>query len=131
MTAAHLDIAAYKRVPFKEDIAIAGPDWSEALFAMQIRQHWGDAGAALLTPSLSIAYDPDYVYYDERKRTEVVVPATIVTLSIPEASIEALPLAASEQKPLELVYDLHVTPSGGTKFVLLQGAFNIYPGATI
>lgn len=131
MTAAHLDIAAYKRVPFKEDIAIAGPDWSGATFAMQIRQHWGDTGTALLTPSLVATYVPDYVYYDERKRTDIIGPATVLTMSISEAAIEALPLAASEQKPLELVYDVHVTPPGETKAVLLKGAFVIFPGATL
>lgn len=132
MGAAQLDIAAFKRVPFADNVVIVGPDLSAAAFAMQIRQHWGDSGTALLTPTLSATYDPAYVYYDPRRKITVgPVPATIVTIAIAEADIEALPLAAEEEKPLDLVYDLHVTPVGGVKLVLIAGAFIIYPGSTI
>lgn len=132
MGAAQLDIAAYKRVPFNDNVAIIGPDLSGAAYAMQIRQHWGDTGTALLTPSLTPTYDPAYVYYDpRRKQTIGPVPATIVAIAIPEADIEGLPFAADEEKPLELVYDMHITPSGETKRVALAGAFTIYPGSTI
>lgn len=132
MGAAQLDIAAFKRVPFNDNVAIIGPDLSAAAFAMQIRQHWGDSGSALLTPALSAVYDPVYVYFDPRRKITVgPLPATIVTIAIPEADIEALPLAADEAKPLELVYDMHITPAGGTKIVAMAGQFIVYPGSTI
>lgn len=132
MTAAQLDIAAYKRVPLADDVVFVGPDYSGAAFAMQIRQHWGDTGAALLTPALTPTFDPAYTYYDPRRRQTIgPVPATIVAIAIPEASIEALPFAADEEKPLELVYDIHITPSGETKRVAVAGQFIIYPGSTI
>ena len=132
MSAAQLDIAAYKRVPFADDVAIVGPDLSGAAFAMQIRQHWGDTGAALLTPTLTPTFDPAYIYYDPRRKLTVgPVPATIVAIAIAEATIEALPFAADEEKPLELVYDMHITPTGEPKRVAVAGKFTIYPGATI
>lgn len=132
MGAAQLDIAAFKRVPFADDLVFVGPDYSAAAFAMQIRQHWGDTGTALVTPSLSATYDPAYVYYDPRRKITVgPVPATIVAIDIAEATIEALPFAAEEEKPLELVYDMHITPTGEPKRVAVAGKFTIYPGATI
>lgn len=132
MSAAQLDIAAYKRVPFDDTLVFVGPDYSAATFAMEIRQHWGDTGAALLTPALSATYDPAYIYFDPRRKITVgPVPATIVAISIAEATIEALPFAADEEKPLELVYDMHITPTGEPKRVAVAGKFTIYPGATI
>ena len=132
MSAAQLDIAAYKRVPFDDNLVFVGPDYSAAAFAMQVRQHWGDTGTALLTPTLTATYDPVYVYYDPRRKLTVgPVPATIVAIAIPEATIEALPFAAEEEKPLELVYDMHITPTGEPKRVAVAGKFTIYPGATI
>lgn len=132
MGAAQLDIAAFKRVPFADDLVFVGPDYSAAAFAMQIRQHWGDTGTALITPSLSATYDPAYIYYDPRRKITVgPVPATIVAIDVPEATIEALPFAAEEEKPLELVYDMHITPTGEPKRVAVSGKFTVYPGATI
>lgn len=132
MSAAPLDIAAFKRVPFADDVAIVGPDYSAAAFAMQVRQHWGDTGTALLTPTVTATFDPAYVYYDPRRKTTVgPVPATIVSIALAEAALEALPFAADEEKPLELVYDLHITPTGEPKRVVLVGKFYVYPGATI
>lgn len=132
MTAAQLDIAAFKRVPFSDDIAIVGPDYSGAAFAMQVRQHWGDTGTALLTPSVSATFNPAYIYYDPGRRASVgPVPATIVSIDVAEAALEALPFAADEEKPLELVYDLHITPSGEAKRVVLAGKFYVSPGSTI
>lgn len=132
MSAAQLDIAAYKRVPFDDTLVFVGPDYSAATFAMEIRQHWGDTGTALLTPTLSATYDPAYIYYDPRRKLTVgPVPATVVAIAIAEATIEALPFAAEEEKPLELVYDMHITPTGEPKRVAVAGKFTIYPGATI
>ena len=132
MGAAQLDIAAFKRVPFADDLVFVGPDYSAAAFAMQIRQHWGDTGTALITPTLSATYDPAYIYYDPRRKITVgPVPATIVAIDVAEATIEALPFAAEEEKPLELVYDMHITPTGEPKRVAVAGKFTVYPGATI
>lgn len=132
MSAAQLDISAFKRVPFDDTVVVVGVNLTGATFAMQIRQHWGDSGPALLTPTVGGTYYPAYGYYDpRRKQTVGPVPATIIAISIPEAGLEVLPLAADDEKPLELVYDLHITPSGGTKIVLMAGRFIIYPGSTI
>lgn len=131
MSAAKLDIMAYKRVPWTGTFIFIGPDYSDAAFLMQIRQHRGDISTPLLQATVSATFDPDYQYYDPRKRQNITAPATIVTAEITEAALEALPLAAEEEKPLELRHDLHITPTGLPKHVALWGDFTIDPGVTI
>ena len=106
-------------------------DYTGATLAMHIRQNWDATGTALLalanasagSQGLSIAT----VTVDGRTHTDI-------TIQIDETTLEGLmPPTTSGAAPgsdVALVYDLHVTPSGGTKFVLVRGAFTIIAGAT-
>ena len=133
--AANLNIAAFKRVPFVDDAAILGPDYTGATFAMHIRNKNGDTGTPLVSlagatvgaQGISVTYNPAYVY-DEEGST---APASVILIQINETTLESLSLNNPTEKPVELAYDLHVTPSGGAKRVELYGQFIIYPGATI
>jgi len=133
--AAELNIAAFKRVPFVDDVAILGPDYTGAAFAMHIRNRNGDTGTPLVAlatatagaQGVSVAYDATYIYNEAGDEA----PASIITIQINEATLEALSLNNPTQKPVALEYDLHVTPSGGVKRVELFGQFTINPGATI
>ena len=133
--AAELHLPAFKRVPFKDSIDILGPDFSGAAFALHIRNHPGDTGSPLVslttatagTQGVSATYDAAYVYDDEGS----TAPATVILVQIDEATLEALALNNPTSGPLELSYDLHITPSGGVKFVAAYGKFTIYPGVTI
>jgi hypothetical protein len=137
MTPVTLPLAADKRTPFEKDIAIVGPDWSGATFLMHVRAQPGDTGSPLLSlanasagsQGISAVYEADYTHVYDGQTLEL--PATILTLFIAEASLEALSLNNPTNQPLNLAYDLHITPSGGVKFVALQGAFTINPGVTI
>lgn len=133
--AAELNIAAFKRTPFVDDVAILGPNWTGAAFLMHIRNKNGDTGTPIIslatatagTQGISVTYNAAYVYDDAGS----TAPASIVLIQIDEGTLEALALNNPSNKPVELVYDLHVTPSGGRKAVELYGQFIINPGATI
>lgn len=133
--AAELNIAAFKRVPFVDDIAILGPNYTGAAFAMHIRNRNGDTGTPLVslagatagTQGVSVTYDATYVYNDVGD----TAPASLIKIQVDEATLEALSLNNPTDKPVVLAYDLHLTPSGGIKRVELFGQFIINPGATI
>lgn len=133
--AAELNIAAFKRTPFVDDVAVLGPNWTGAAFLMHIRNKNGDTGTPLIslatatagTQGISVTYNAAYVYDDAGS----TAPASLVLIQIDEGTLEALALNNPTDKPVELAYDLHVTPSGGRKAVELYGQFIINPGATI
>lgn len=133
--AAELNLVAFKRVPFVDDIAILGPDYTGAAFAMHIRNRNGDTGTPLValvketagTQGISVTYDAAYVYNDAGDTS----PASKILIQIDEATLEALSLNNPSDKPVELFYDLHLTDSPSPKRVELFGQFIINPGATI
>lgn len=138
--AAKFDITAFKRVPFggasgNADIVILGLDWSGATFKMEIRTNPGDTGTALVSltnasagaQGISATYNATYAH----PVTGAEVPATIIRPLINETTIEGLALGARPSDPVDLFYDLHVTPSGSTKRVIMRGKFVIDPGVTI
>ncbi len=54
---------------------------------------------------------------------------TLVTVTMPTpASISGIPAARSVGESAQIFYDIHLTPSGGTKQVVLGGDFNIIAG---
>lgn len=133
--AVRLDISAFKRVPFIARVPFVGVDWSSgATFALQIRALPGDTGTALVSlagasagsEGVSASYDSAYELPDG-----TTAAATVLTIQVNEATLEGLSLSARASEPVNLYYDLHVTPSGGTKAVQIFGKFDLYPGVTI
>lgn len=128
------DLTASKRVPFVASFAIVGPDWSGAAYKLELRASPGGTGTALVSiatasagsQGVSAVYDATYELPDGSE-----APATTITIRITEATIEALSLADPSDEPLELWYDLHITPSGGDKLRYIGGRFTIEPGVTI
>jgi len=135
--AAELDIPAFKRVPFDDDVVVIGENLTGATFLMHIRAHRGDTGTALVslgnasppTQGVSVTYDAAYQYQDGNEL--ISAPASKIRICIDEATLEALSLGTPYDEPVELFYDLHTTPSGGTKRVQFGGKFIIKPGVTI
>lgn len=135
-------LVAYKRVPFLDEdgatIVFVGEDFSGGTYLMHVRNNPGDVGDPILslagatagTQGISVTYDTDYLYVDERG-VEQTGPASLVLIQIDEATIEALSLGTPTDQPVNLHYDLHVTPLGGVKRVASQGQFIILPGVTI
>ena len=133
--AANFPLSAFKRVPFLTEIAILGPDYTGADFAMHVRNFEGDTWSPLIsladatagTQGVSVTYDAALIYDDAGSEA----PASFIAIQIDEATLEALALNNPTSGPLELSYDLHITPIGGVKFVAAYGKFTIYPGVTI
>ncbi|MES2904639.1 MAG: hypothetical protein V4696_10680 [Pseudomonadota bacterium] len=125
-------VAVSKRVPWVEDLPVEGPDYSGGTFKMEFRQDPGDTGTALVTlnnasagsEGISATYDADYA----DPETGEAFGATVFLFHINEATMEGLAVATPTRSPVVLHYDLHVTPSGGTKFVLCYGTFTYMPG---
>lgn len=123
-----------KRVPWIAELPVEGPDYSTGTFKMEIRQKPGDTGAALVTlngasagsEGISCTYDAAYV----DPETAETFAASIFKFQINETTMEGLATGTPSEDPVELHYDVHVTPSGGTKFVLIYGSFTYWPGVT-
>lgn len=141
--AVRIDLTAYKRVPFVDEdgatFVFFGLNWTGATFLAHIRQHPGDTGTPLITlanaaagsQGVSVAVVPDYTYVDPKTKEPVTGQASKVLIQIDEATLEALALGSPSDCPLELCYDLHVTPTGGVKQLPVHGKFTILPGVTI
>lgn len=127
-------IVAEKRVPFDNVLPVIGIDYTGASFAMHVRNDYGDTGDPIIeigdsvsgSEGLSVTYG-DYA----DPVTGETVQASIIRIKINETTIEGIDLAVDEADDLRLVYDIHLTPSGGSKFVLCRGPFIITPGSTI
>lgn len=135
MQTGSISIRANKRVPFDDDIVLLGVNYSAAAFAMEIRNEPGDQGAALVTlgttaapaQGISCAYNAGFV----DPETGVVVGASLIRIRINEATLEGLPYDSDPAEPRTYYYDLHVTPSGGKKYVFCAGSFVVQPGVTL
>ena len=136
-TVPQINIHVPKRVPFNDTIPLVGANYSGAALVMHVRNFYGDTGTPVIAlgalsggEGLSVTYDAAYPFTDQ-SGAAVTEPASIFRIQILEATLEALDLATPPDKAAQLVYDIHVTPSGGDKFVLCGGQFLITPGSTI
>jgi len=133
-SAPEINIVADKRVPFDDVIPEMAIDYSSATASMQVRNEPGDSGTPVLSLSTTLASGEgivityDAVYPDPEG---VDAPgASIIRLLINETTLEALSLAADASEDATYHYDIHLTPSGGTKFVFCRGKFIVSPGVT-
>lgn len=134
MAAPQINLTVDKRVPLDITIPEMGVNYTGATLFAEIRAEPGDSGAALVTlnpaaptaQGLSVTYDPGYV------DPEGVLPdgASLVRMIVSETTLEGLAYGADTSDPVALHYDIHLTPSGGTKFVFAAGTFKIDPGVT-
>ena len=128
--------AAWGGVTGDGDWVLLGSDVSGAAFAMQVRPAWGDtatplvslANAAAGSQGISASYTASYI----DPETGATVPATIIRPQIDKTTLEAISWGQNDPtRPLQLVYDLHMTLPGGPVQELLFGSFTLNPGATI
>ena len=132
--APQINIVAPKRVPFDDTIAMMGVDYSSATPLMEIRPEPGGSGTALVSlgasssgsQGIAITYDADYPDPDGI----MADGATIVRIIINETTLEGLSYGADPADDVTLYYDIHLTPSGGKKFVYCAGKFAVMPGVT-
>lgn len=130
-----VNIPVEKRVPLDITIPEMGANYTGATLAAEVRASPGDTGSAIITlanatpptEGLSVTYDAAYV----DPNGELENGASLVRMLITEDTLEALTLSTPASDPLVLHYDIHLTPSGGTKFVFARGTFTVNPGVTI
>lgn len=130
-----IDLTVNKRTPADFIIPEMGANYTGATLFAEVRAEPGADGTALITlnpatppaEGLSVTYDAGYV------DPEGIMPdgASLVRIIIAEATLEGLAYGADASKPVVLYYDIHLTPSGGTKFVFCSGTFTVDPGVTV
>ncbi len=99
-----------------------------AVWLMHIRHLPGDSGTPLI--SLNNAAAGAQGLFATVSTIEGVETTTL-TISVSEATMEGLPSNARYDQPLNLYYDIHVTPPGRSKYVILGGTIPVDPGVTI
>lgn len=130
-----INIAAPKRVPFDDTVPDLRADYTGATPLMEIRPEPGGTGTALVSLGASVSggqgialtYDAGY---EQVHNGVTFTGASLIRILINETTLEGLAYGADPADPVALHYDLHLTPSGGKKFIAFAGTFTIYPGVT-
>ncbi len=116
-------ITADRYAPHEDYIDVVGYDFTGATTKMEVRDT-PNGGTVRATTDDTVTVDIDVT-------TTEGVPTTRFTWVIPEVTMEAMPTdPADPSGPHELSYDMHITPSGGTKFVAWGGKFIVDEGTT-
>lgn len=122
-----LPLEAARWTPFKYSIVFEGINLTGATFAMEVRDR-KDGGFVRVTLGTVTSENVEgvrFVGFSGGNST--------VEIFIAEATMEAMDIAADASSPGSdgiAFWDLHITPSGGTKFVALEGTFTVKAGAT-
>ena len=123
-----LPLTGGRWVPFKPyEIEFRGVDLTGASFAAQVRLTRDTPGTPLISltgassPAEGISVSVD---------ASGDLPVSTIQIRINEATMEGLPAAGEVGDDLELFWDMHITPSGGTKAVYFEGPFIVKGGAT-
>ncbi len=121
-------LAGDRWTPLVDTIDLVGVDLTGATFKLQVRDRkdGGAVRADLATIVVSSA---------EGVRLIGVVTASGVTTSqigfrINESTMESMPAAPELGDDVPLYWDMHITPSGGLKFVAFAGDFTVKAGVT-
>lgn len=128
----NLPLEAGRWVPFVYDIDIVGIDLTDATFAAQVHdtkdRTAGTPRASLTTP----VTDVEGVRLVSVVTTDGV-PTSSIRIRINEATMEAMDVA-NDAGALgdngSIFWDMHITPSGGTKFLAFEGKFTVKAGVT-
>lgn len=128
----NLPLAAGRWVPFVYDIDIVGIDLTGATFAAQVHE---TKDRTVGTPRASLTTQVTDV--EGVRLVSVVttdgVPTSSIRIRINEATMEAMNVATGRNAGRydgNAFWDMHITPSGGTKFLAFEGTFTIKAGVT-
>lgn len=127
-----LPLVAGRWVPFVYDIDIVGIDLTSATFAAQVHE---SKDRTAVPPRASLATQTTDV--EGVRLTGVVttdsVPTSTIRIRINEATMEDMDVAndsGTSGADGNAFWDMHITPSGGTKFLAFEGTFTIRAGVT-
>lgn len=149
---ARFAIAADRFTPRIDAIDLHGYDLTGAVFKMQVRDRkdGGTVRADLTTVATAGAEGVRLIYAGTalvsahvaagRLTTQQVadygyasgdtLAITQIGYRINESTMEAMPGAAEAGSDVPIYWDMHVSPSGGTKFVAFAGEFTVLAGVT-
>ena len=131
-----LPLSGGRFVPFTYEIDVRGMDLTGAALLAHVRLYKNAGGSPLVNLSQVNSAASEGV-----RLISVGVAGGFTTskigIRINETTMEGLPLSSTDplklhaQKPdVVLAWDMHVTPAGGLKFVLLEGSFTVKGGVT-
>lgn len=116
---ARYDRDANRFAPFADYIDIEAIDFTGATCKLQVRDRPnGGTVRANVVPTVTI-------------ETVEGINYSRIAWGIPELTMEAMPLdGANPDGDVTLYHDLHLTPSGESKFVVFSGKFIVKAGVT-
>lgn len=106
-----------------ETIVIDGIDLTDADFRLEVRDRrdGGSLRAGLDTVATASAEGVRIVSVD----TSGALPVTTLGIRINETTMEAMPDAPEPGDDVDLWWGLHITPSGGIKFLAYDSTFTV------
>lgn len=145
-----LDLAGDRWVAMVRSLSFVGEDFTDAVFAMQVRRTADTIGTPLVSlttveTSASEGVRLDYAGTDTianhitEGRLEDVpngfdaadsIALSVVSFRINETTMEGLPFPDERGDDAVLAWDLHITPSGELKDKYLGGTFTVRAGVT-
>lgn len=115
---ARYDSEGNRFAPHTDYLDFEGFNFAGATFKLQIRDRKnGGTVRADLVPTVSVS-------------TVEGLPTSRVSWAVSEVEMEAMPLASELESDVVLWLDMHITPSGGVKFVPVEGTFTVKAGVT-
>lgn len=145
MEAATVPLVGDRWTPFVHEIEYQGDDLTGAAILMHVRLLYDAPGSPLLSietgNGIAITYGgtATVAAHIAAKRIAEIpegmadsdyLPLTIIQFTIPEVSMEVLPFPSERGGDATFYYDVHITPSGGTKQVWFRGTFTVRAGST-
>jgi hypothetical protein len=150
---ARIDLFGDRYVPLLTTITVLEQDFTGATFNMQVRDRKDggalradlDTVANLTLEGVCIVYaDTDTVtnHIAAGRMTQEDADSlglagadnlevSVLGIRVNEATMEAMPFAEEIGDDVELVYDLQISPSGGTNDVWVLGSFTVRAGVTV
>lgn len=123
---ATLPLVGHRWVPFKFEIDLEGLSLTGATFAMGVRAS-RDATAAAVTLATTVSPAEGI---SVSVATVDGQPVSTIQIRINETTMEGMPAATEVGDDLVYFWDMHITPSGGSKAVYFEGPFTVKGGAT-
>lgn len=125
-------LAGDRFTPLVDTIEVVGIDLTGATFKMQVRDR-KDGGTVRADLATVGSVGTEGVTLVGVTTDGDAVPTSTLSFRINEATMEAMPDSADGLEAgadVPLWWDMHITPSGGVKFVAFAGVFTVRAGVT-
>jgi hypothetical protein len=127
-TPGNLPLEGDRYTPFLRTLTFQGIDLTGAVMSAQVRDR-KDGGTVRADLDTVLSSSAEGIYLVSAGTVEGVL-TSVITIRINEATMEAFPFGTEIGDDLDLWWDMHITPSGGTKQKYLHGVFTLRSGVT-